>query len=152
MRFAVVLVMLVGCGRIGYEPREAQIDAPTTDSQPDGPVVPVCPAGTTEITAGASVCVEQAERGGDTWTNAKAVCNADGRRLCGDAEWLTACVDAAGLVDMANDGGGANPNWEWVAEESAGVAQKRGYAACSDTAAHEIFVDSYDYRCCVDKN
>jgi len=143
--FAMLLAW-AGCGRIGYEPRVLDQDGPSPSDGQAG-----CPVGTTELTVGSATCIEQAERGTETWTDAKAICEGLGRRLCTDAEWFLGCTDAAGLVDMANDGNGNNPEWEWVAEEQAGVAQKRGYAACTDTSSHEIFIDAYDYRCCVDK-
>ena len=145
MRLAV-LVLIAGCGRIGIEPRIGELDAAVTpDVTADARV---CPADTTELMAGSTVCIEKTERGNDTWTNAKAACEGLGRRLCADAEWLLACDSATGLVDMAND---AASEWEWMAEETGGVALKRGFAACGDMSSHEILVDPYDYRCCVDK-
>lgn len=139
------LLLLVGCGRIGIEPRIGELADAAPDVAPDARV---CPADTTELMTGSSVCIEKTERGTETWTNAKATCEGLGRRLCADAEWLLACDNATGLIDMAND---AASEWEWMAEENGGVAQKRGYAACSDTSAHEILIDPYDFRCCVDK-
>lgn len=148
IRWATVRLVVVGslcviaaCGRLGYEKRIAP-DA-TSDTLPD--VARVCPSDTSEITAGSPVCIELFERGSMTWVNAKADCESVGRRLCADAEWYTGCVDAAGIVDMT-DG-----DYEWVAEESGGVAQKRGPSLCTDTASHEIYVTPYIYRCCVDK-
>jgi hypothetical protein len=91
------------------------------------------------------VCIEQARRGAETWTNARASCMGLGRRLCADAEWFEACTMANGLIDMVNDG------YEWVAEQDSGVAQKRGASGCDDMSAHEIFVDRYGYRCCLDR-
>jgi hypothetical protein len=52
---------------------------------------------------------------------------------------------ASGLTDMVNQG------YEWVAEEDSGVAHKRGESGCDDASAHEIFVDPYGYRCCLDR-
>jgi hypothetical protein len=40
--------------------------------------------------------------------------------------------------------------FEWVVEESAGVAQKRGPLACTDTSSH-VIGDPYEYRCCADR-
>jgi hypothetical protein len=52
---------------------------------------------------------------------------------------------------MANDGGGTGPEWEWVADlVTQNEAAKRGFSACGSMSSHEIFVDPYDYRCCVD--
>lgn len=146
----VVLLALVACGRIGYEPRldNGAADA-TSDTTSDTPGAD-CPPGTLRFTSPPAVveafaCIETAERGNATWTEAREQCTAAGRRLCTDAEWFAACEELPGLVDMAGDG-----NWEWVADEDAGVAQKRGVDVCGDTSAHEIFVDPYDFRCCVD--
>ncbi len=144
------LLALCACGRLGYESRRGEPDAAidaSVDAATDAPTdaAPVCPAGTTEISAGAAVCIEQAQRGSLTWTDAKADCESLGRRLCADAEWATACVNAVGMQAMIND------DWEWVAEESGGVAGKRGNLTCDDISSHEIFVDPYGYRCCVAK-
>jgi hypothetical protein len=148
VRIAVVLALtLLGCGRIGIEERTVDPgDALTGDSpvmRDDAPAA--CPPGTTPIKPGVTACVEVAERGNETWTVAKATCEGLGRRLCTDDEWAIACDNATGLIDMAGDG-----NWEWVADESGGIADKRGFDLCSDESAHEIFVDPYDYRCCLD--
>jgi hypothetical protein len=134
---SVLLLAVAACGRVDFEARSVPYDA-----APDA--APVCPSGTTELTAGSAVCIEIAQRS-DTWTTAKATCAAAGRRLCADAEWALACDNAIGLDSMIG------PDWEWVAEESGGVAQKRGFAACSDTSSHEIFVDPYEFRCCVNQ-
>ena len=147
MRIALALLVLTAaCGRIGYD----ELAAVRIDAMADAPVdAATCPSDTTPITAGSSVCVELVERGNAPWTVARDTCASLGRRLCADAEWAIACTDASGLVDMANDGNGATPEWEWVAEEAAGVAQKRGYSACSSMSSHQV-IDPYDYRCCLD--
>ena len=144
MRIAVVLALTLGCGRIGYDARDVVLgdDAPTDGSAAG------CPADTTPITADANVCVEKVERGTATWTMARATCEGLGRRLCADLEWAAACDKASDLVNMASDSDALQ--WEWVADETAGVALKRGYDACDAMSSHEIFVDPYDYRCCVD--
>jgi hypothetical protein len=159
MRGWIWIVMLLGgCGRVGYERRtgadahdldaatDAAIDA-ATDAAPDAidAYIPVCPTGMTELTVGSTVCIEQVERGNASWTIAKLDCEMLGRRLCADAEWYLGCTDAAGLVDMI-DGG-----FEWVAEEAAGVAQKRGPNACTDISSH-VVVDPYEFRCCAAKS
>ena len=141
MRSVLAIIMLMSaCGRLGYEERRAE-DA-GNDASPDAN--PVCAADTTEIMVGSSICIEIAQRGSATWTNAKASCMSLGRRLCADAEWFTGCVNATGLTSTTDD-------WEWLAEESGGVALKRGSGACTATSSHEIFVDPYGYRCCVVK-
>lgn len=135
------LALAGGCGRLDFDARMA----PPSDASVDAAIDAAgCPAATTPIAAGSTVCIEQARRGSETWTNARASCMALGRRLCADAEWFEACEMASGLTDMINDG------YEWVAEESNGVAQKRGASGCGDMSSHEIFVDPYGYRCCVD--
>lgn len=123
-----MLLVTSACGRIGYD----EVDSDAT-----------CPAGTTSLSPGSSACIEVVERGTMPWTGAAADCAALGRRLCRDLEWAEACVNATNLVDML-DGG-----WEWVAEESAGVAQKRGSTECTAISSHAV-VDPYEYRCCVD--
>jgi hypothetical protein len=137
----------MGCGRLGYDPRDPSIDAHVTggsgDAVGDG-VVTVCPQDTTEISAGASTCIELDERLDVTWTMANGMCAAAGRRLCLGAEWRTACQGIPGLNDMVDD-------WEWVAENDGVNADKWGSGTCDDFAIHEIFVDSYAYRCCAAK-
>lgn len=154
-RALVFLILTAACGRIGIEARSGQTPDPDAADVPDGSRLPdspaVCPVGTVAIADGSSVCVEQAERGTETWTTAKTTCEGLGRRLCKDVEWASACNNASGLVNMFNDEGGSNLNWEWVDDLVAtDVAGKRGYDACDATSAHEIFVDPYDYRCCLD--
>ena len=130
--------MLVGgCGHIGFDAREGQGD-------PDA--VPGCPPDMVPIETGADVCIEKSERGNDTWTTARSTCLGLGRRLCEATEWYTGCVSAPVLADMADDPGGAE--WEWFAGEEGGVAEKGGFAACTDTSSHAV-VDPYDYRCCL---
>ena len=136
----MLLFGLAACGRFGFD--ESGIGVVTPDATPDAP--PTCPSDTTELAPDATVCIEKAQRS-DTWTNAKMMCGSAGRRLCADAEWALACDNAVGLISMVG------PDWEWVAEEAGGVAQKRGFGACSDTSSHEIFVDPYEFRCCVNK-
>ena len=125
------MLLTAACGRLGYD---AAIDA-----------IPVCPSDTTEIIAGSQVCIERAQRGNLTWTNSVASCNSLGRRLCTDMEWYTACINASGLTNMTGD------SYEWVAEMSNGIGSKRGASGCTDMSSHEIYVDPYGYRCCVDK-
>jgi hypothetical protein len=136
------LALAGGCGRLDFDARLQPSDA-SIDTAVDAPAG--CPPAMTAIAPGRTVCIEQARRGSETWTNAKASCAALGRRLCADAEWFEACTMASGLTDMINDG------YEWVAEESNNVAQKRGASGCDDMSSHEIFVDPYGFRCCVDR-
>ena len=149
----VVFVCIAGCGRLGYDERRSDaaaevvdvgsIDAPLDGASIDGPAV--CPVGSAEIAVGSTVCIELAQRGTLTWTNAKADCEAINRRLCADLEWYAGCLNTPGIMDLFI-------NYEWVAEEAGGVALKRGGAApCETMSSHEIFVDPYGYRCCVDK-
>jgi hypothetical protein len=141
---AVLLIALCACGRLGYDEVLPEVAADgTPDAMPDA--APACVEGTLPIAADSSVCIEIAERGNVTWTSAKADCESLGRRLCADAEWYAGCTYQPTLVGMV-DG-----DFEWVAEESAGVAQKRGPSTCEGMSAHEIFVDPYVYRCCVEK-
>lgn len=141
----LVLICALGCGRIGYDARKADPDAPPASI--DGPAIdapPACAAGMLEIAAGSSVCIEINQRGNLPWDQAKADCAALGRRLCADAEWFAACTNQPSLANMFGDG------YEWVAEESGGIAQKRGSSTCDDASAHQI-IDPYDYRCCAAK-
>ena len=137
------LAFVAGCGRIGYD--ELAFVAP--DAAPA-----MCPGDMTEVSPGTSVagvtsvakvCIEYTERGTEPWTVGKDQCSALARRLCTDAEWFSACVNAKGLVDMI-DGG-----FEWVAEEMDGVALKRGSTDCTVMSSHAI-VDPYEFRCCGD--
>lgn len=140
------LALAAGCGRLDFDARTQPSDASIdTAGDPAIDAPPGCPSGTTPTRPGSQVCIEQARRGSDTWTRASASCLALGRRLCADAEWFEACKMASGLTDMVNDG------YEWVAEEDSGVAHKRGESGCDDASAHEIFVDPYGYRCCLDR-
>jgi hypothetical protein len=149
----VLAVAMVSCGHIGYDELDVEIDA-VGDAEPgDGPGadgLAACPVGTVETCPGSTVCVEVAERGYQPWTDAHDACLAVGRRLCTDAEWALACTCAVGLEEMTDDGAGSALEWEWVAEESGGVAQKRGYDTCDATSTHAV-TDPYDFRCCVDR-
>lgn len=145
LALAVAAPLGAGCGRIGIDLLELAVDAP-----PEVPA-PACPSGTTELAPGAATCVELVEQGSASWTSADQQCRLLGRRLCTDAEWALACVKAQGLIDMFDDQGGAEPNWEWTADMDAGVAQKRGYGACEDMSSHTVDV-TYDFRCCAPKS
>lgn len=145
MRVAL-FVLLVGCGRIGIDPIANLAGDAATPT--DGP--PVCPADMVAISVGSRICIETSERGTLSWVAADQACEDAGRRLCAGDEWTLACEKATGLVEMANDGGGTAVNWEWVAEVNNGVGDKRGLEQCTDAAAHEIFTDPYDFRCCLD--
>lgn len=137
-RFLLVLVVSAGCGRLGFDSSDVPLE-------PDAPVGnTVCPGDTREI-ADSGVCIEEAQRGIKTWLGAKDDCLNLGRRLCADAEWVDGCSKVGSLQAMVDD-------WEWVAEESAGIAQKRGGGgACGDMSTHETDTDPFGYRCCVDK-
>lgn len=100
----------------------------------------VCPVDMTRVAPTSLVCIETAQRSNAAWPDARTTCTALGRRLCSDPEWLQACTVASGLVDMVGD-------YEWLAEESGGVAQKRGNGSCADLSAHDI-ATPYGYRCC----
>src|SRR5262245_21060168 len=95
----LVAAVVCGCGRIGYDDL---VDGAAIDAPSDGPAAPVCPSGTSALRPGSRVCVEQLERGYLPWDAALAACTGVGRRLCTDAEWLEACENASGLVDMTN--------------------------------------------------
>ena len=145
---AIATLAVAACGRVGYDAQvDAQVDA-AVDTPIDG--LPACPLGMVPTCTDSRVCVDLAERGNAPWTEARDLCAVTGARLCTDAEWAEACGCAVGLIDMANDGAGASLEWEWVAEESAGIAQKRGYSACGDTSTHAV-TDPYDSRCCADR-
>jgi hypothetical protein len=155
---ALVAVLLgtVGCGRIGYgEPTDEEadaevdgaVDAASVDADPTDALA-ACPSGTVEVCSGSLVCIEIVERGYDTWPRAVSACAAVGRRLCTGAEWDEACPCATSLTEMFNDTAGLE--WEWVAEESEGIAHKRGYGSCADTSTHPV-TDSYAFRCCADR-
>jgi hypothetical protein len=130
----VVATLGAGCGRIGLDPHAA--DAKVRQGE--------CPSGMLEIAGAGEACIESAERGNAPWTEARDTCAGLGRRLCTATEWAAACAGTAGLIDMADD---AVPEWEWLAAEDGGIAEKGGYAACDDTGTHPV-VDPYDYRCC----
>lgn len=150
MRLLPVALLVAGaaCGRIGIDPRE---DAPP--ALPVEAAVPVCPQGTTEIEPGASTCIELVERGSLSWVAADAKCHALGRRLCSEAEWVTACNRATGLVDMIDDENGASANWEWTGDLTPmGEGVKRGLTTCADASAHAVDSDPYDFRCCAAKS
>jgi hypothetical protein len=135
----LTVVAVAACGHIGFDDRDVGGD-------PDAAAG--CPPDMVRIEASTDVCVEKSERGYETWTQAEATCLGLGRRLCAGAEWLIACLNAPGVIDMANDGNGADPEWEWFAGEEGGVAEKGGFELCEDTSSHPV-VDPYDYRCCL---
>lgn len=143
-RRLLVLTLSSAC-RIGFDPVTTTADASPgpADVAPDAPRL--CPADTVAIAAGSFVCIERVQRGYDPWTVARDTCASLGRRLCADAEWLLACETApTGLMEMVG------PNYEWVAEEAGGTAQKRGASSCQDPSAHPV-IDPYDWRCCADR-
>ncbi|MBL9013328.1 MAG: hypothetical protein JNL83_04080 [Myxococcales bacterium] len=139
------LTLLVACGRVGFDPVGPPADGPDpiVDVARDAPAV--CPGGTVAITAGARVCIEELEHGFDTWTAAVTMCGDAGMRLCTGAEWVAACENATGLVDLLGD------NWEWVADMvDSGIAEKRGGSTvCTDISSH-VITDPYEVRCCKD--
>lgn len=150
----VAVSLLAGCGRIDYDPqgraaRDASappIDASSSlDAGEAG--TPPCPAGTEEIDGLASrVCIDLAQSGSISYQQSAAACASAGKRLCSDAEWLAGCdqLSPAIATDMIDD-------WEWVADlASDGVARKRGAGSCAGMSTHEIYVDAYGYRCCLD--
>ena len=128
----VLLTLLGACGRFGFDELGAAPDAAGITLR--------CPAAMVEVEV-ASACIEQLQRGSTTWTEARASCEALGRRLCTAVEWVAACSNESAVTGMTDD-------WEWLAEEAGGIADKRGSGGCDQTAVHEIFVDSFGYRCC----
>lgn len=146
---SAMLVLAAACGRIGYDERRSVdaatvVDVAITSDAPPIDAPAVCPVDALEIAPGSTVCIEIAQRGSDPWTTAKSICEGLGRRLCADAEWLAGCTNQPTLMNMVGD------DYEWVAEEAAGIAQKRGASACEDSSSHSV-TDPYGYRCCVDK-
>jgi|GEM_PF-2706589 len=152
MRAWWIIVTLTACGRIGIDERRIASDSAPADTLADGSPADVapdappdaalaCPADMTRLSPSSSVCIELADRGGALWLEGKATCEALGRRYCTDAEWLEGCLNATGLVDITLD------NYEWVAEEAGGIAQKRGAGGCDDGSAH-VITDPYEVRCC----
>lgn len=132
----MAIASVAACGRLGYDPQASMVvDAPAD--------APMCTADMTPIAVDARVCIELTERGTVPWTEARDTCASLGRRLCADLEWYTGCVNATGLVDMIDLG------YEWVAEETGGVALKRGADACTVMSSH-VVTDPYEYRCCAD--
>jgi hypothetical protein len=149
LALSVWAALASACGRLGFDAQGPRPIDGSVDGATEGPADAAidtagCPVDMTAIAPGGAVCIELAQRGIATWTNAMAACTTRGRRLCGDAEWHTACLMATGLSGMVGD------DYEWVAEESGGFAQKRGATSCEDKSTHEILVDPYGYRCCVD--
>jgi hypothetical protein len=151
MRSVLVIMVVAGCGRIHFDrpdgSRDGSVDAP--EVMIDAALA--CPAGTTELAAGSTVCIELLERSPQGWTTADAMCRAMGRKLCGDAEWLLACRSASGVVDMYNDEDGMAQSWEWVAEIQGSIASKRGLMSCDDASSVEADSIAYDFRCCTNK-
>lgn len=137
----VAAALTAACGRIGYD---APVDIDAVDS------LAACPGDMLPLCADALVCIEIAERGYTDWVTARDTCQSLGRRLCSDAEWALGCTCEPALTEMYNDGAGSTLEWEWLLEESGGVAWKRGYQTCDSTSTHPI-TDSYDYRCCSDR-
>ena len=87
--------------------------------------------------------IDQAQSGSTIWVASVADCMAQGKRLCSETEWVTACnASGEGMTGMTG-------NWEWLAElASATSAKKRGSGACSDASSHDVTSGSYDTRCC----
>jgi hypothetical protein len=152
MRCWLFFLTLAACGRIGIDERhggddvaeDAATDAVTgTDASPDSmdDAALACPADMTRLSMTSMVCIELDDRGAELWQVGKDICEAMGRRYCTDAEWFEGCQNAVGLVDISGD------DWEWVAEEASGVAQKRGPSGCTETGSH-VITDPYEVRCC----
>lgn len=144
MRAWLAFLLLTACGRIGIDEHRGGGDDALGDATGDGPSIDAplaCPSDMTRLSPSSSVCIEIDDRGPMLWLDGKAVCEGLGRRYCADAEWLEGCQNASGLVDITGD------DYEWVAEEDAGTAQKRGNASCDDASAH-VITDPYEVRCC----
>jgi hypothetical protein len=153
MRHWLLFVTLTACGRIGIDERQLRMDAPTSDATDDAPMLDApddakpdmmialaCPADMARLSPTSDTCIELADRVPEIWLDGKAICTNLGRRYCTDAEWFEACENATGLVGMVGD-------YEWVAEESGGIAQKRGSSSCDDPSSH-VITDPYPFRCC----
>lgn len=152
MRWWLFIPMLAACGRIGIDehrtggddaaPTDSAADQMTaTDASPDMMITLACPADMTKLSPTSSLCIEKSDRGGMLWLDGKNLCEGLGRRYCTDAEWVEGCKNAVGLVEITGD------DYEWVAEEAGGVAQKRGSSSCDDASAH-VITDPYEVRCC----
>jgi hypothetical protein len=136
------LLVLTACGRIGYDHHGAATDG-GADAAPDAPLV--CPDDTTEVSPGASTCIEKAQRGSTTWVASDAACRALARRLCTGVEWNTGCKMAVGMTDRTDD-------YEWAAENDGVNANKWGSGSCDELATHPIDSGDYGYRCCAAKH
>jgi len=92
-------------------------------------------------------CIDQVQGSPVTWVDAVITCTANGKRLCTDAEWVTACnATGKGLQTMTG-------NYEWVAElVSATSAKKRGYTDCTSASNHDVTSGGYEVRCCYTPN
>jgi hypothetical protein len=145
-RIWLVWVCLAACGRVGFdgvgEPPLPDAPGAITGEADAAPVA--CPNGMALLGAGfPGVCIELAERAAETWLGARDRCLSVGRRLCTTSEWTFACTGVAGMQAMT----GA---FEWLAEESGGLAESRGAASCTDAALHDIDSVAFELRCCLD--
>jgi hypothetical protein len=128
-----VLLVTAACGRIGYD--EHRLGPGSID----GPNAAQCPPDMRATAPSGKVCIEVTKRGSATWVEAKATCTGLGRRLCADDEWLFACNNTAGLMNMA---GGPGTDWEWMADlVDPTTAKKRGFNLCTDESSHGIEID-----------
>lgn len=110
---------------------------------------PGCPAGYKPV--GVSSCVEEVSHDPVNWFSANVSCVNQGKRLCGFAEWIQACLQGDNIF-------GSIADYEWVDEASnnANDAKTMGINAttllpdCRAGGTREPLT-LIRYRCCYDR-
>ena len=112
-------------------------------------VYPGCPAGYKPVGVGS--CVEEVSHDPVNWYSANSACVIQGKRLCGFAEWMQACLQGNSIL-------GSIADYEWVdeASNSANDAKTMGINAttllpdCRSGGTREP-LQLIRYRCCYDR-
>lgn len=114
-----------------------------------GQIHPGCPTG--YLPVGTSSCVEQTSHDAVNWYSAVSACTAQGKRLCGFAEWIQACRQTDNIFGSIMD-------YEWVDEAANSVNDAKTMGINATTLLPDCLsggtrgpLELMRYRCCYDR-
>ncbi len=121
----------------------AQKDLPRhIDSAPDVSVLLSCPG---EMVAVGDYCIDSSEGKLRSWVDAAVDCMTQGKRLCSQDEWTTACSSSLALSDITG-------NWEWIADLFSDTeAKKVGESTCGSLKQETVTSGLNATRCCLSR-